>query len=132
MVRYILDLTRPATVKLQREKMGLLKADQEISSLRKAFEDMRVEIDDHHRRLYTKRLSRLLQKLGFNLADLELFSARFTEAIYQHLLWSSITREILPLFFLDHSLQQLQLRFLPEAYICYKGFSIVPTILLAN
>ena len=30
--------------------------------------------------------------------------------------------------FLDHSFQQLQSRFPPDAYVCFKGFSIVPLV----
>ena len=43
--------------------MDLLKADQEISSLRKAFEDMCVEIDDRHHRLYEEAVE-LAAKVG--------------------------------------------------------------------
>ena len=35
-VTYILNLTRPATVKLQSEEMDILKAEQEIATLRNA------------------------------------------------------------------------------------------------
>lgn len=34
--------------------------------------------------------------------------------------------------FLDHVLEQLRSRFPREAYTCYKGFSVMPSILLSN
>jgi hypothetical protein len=43
-VRYILDLTRPATVKLQRKEMDLLKAHTEISFLKRNLQDLRSNI----------------------------------------------------------------------------------------
>ena len=52
LVRYIRGLTRPATVKLQREGMDILKAQQEISTLKQALQDVQVNIDEQHHRLY--------------------------------------------------------------------------------
>ena len=34
--------------------------------------------------------------------------------------------------FLDHSLQQLNARFQDEVYLCYKGLSIIPSVLRVN
>ena len=34
--------------------------------------------------------------------------------------------------FLDHALQQLNTRFQDEVYVCYKGLSLIPYVLLAN
>ena len=49
-VRYILDLTRPTTVKLQREE--ILKAEQEISNLKETLEDFQSNIDEENKKLY--------------------------------------------------------------------------------
>ena len=94
-VRYILDLTRPATVKLQREEMDLLKADQEISSLRKAFEDMRVEVDDRHHRLY-KEAVELPAKVGIQpsrprTVQRQIHRSNLPASSVEHLLWFSQT-----------------------------------------
>ena len=111
--------------------MDLLKADQEISSLRKAFEDMRVEVDDRHHRLYEEAVQ-LAAKVGIQPSR----SRTVQRQIHRRNLPASSVQQYyktnLTIVFLDHSLQQIQLRFPPEAYICYTRFSIVPTILLAN
>ena len=51
-VKYILNLTRPATVKLQNEEMDILKAEQEIATLQKALKDMQINTEGHHHRLF--------------------------------------------------------------------------------
>ena len=51
-VRYILELTRPVTLKLQRKEMDHLKAESEIVSLKKVLKNIRISIDDKHHSLY--------------------------------------------------------------------------------
>ena len=51
-VRYILDLTRPVTVKLQREEMDILKAEKEITNLKDSLEDFQSNIDEENKKLY--------------------------------------------------------------------------------
>ena len=62
-VRYILDLTRPATVKLQRKEMDLLKAHSEITTLKNALKDLRSNIDVAHHQLYEESVE-LAAKIG--------------------------------------------------------------------
>ena len=124
-VRYILDLPRPVTVKLQR------RADQEILSLKQALEDMRINIDDQHHRLYEEAVQ-LTVEVGLEpnrprTVQLQIHRSNLPSSSVEEYYRANLT-----VVFLDHSMQQLQSRFPPEAYICYKGFSIVPTILLAN
>lgn len=51
-VRHILDLTRPLTIKLQRKQIDLLKAKDEIGLLKSALNDMQRNIDARHHQLY--------------------------------------------------------------------------------
>ena len=62
-VRYILNLTRPATVKLQSEEMDILKAEQEIATLQNAIKDMQKNTEGHHHRLFEEAVQ-LSQKVG--------------------------------------------------------------------
>ena len=61
-MRHILDLTRLLTVRLQKKAMHLLKANEEIVTLKSALRDMQTDIDNRHRTLYegvalTRRVS---------------------------------------------------------------------------
>ena len=53
-VRHILDLTRPLTLKLQRKEIDLLKAKDEIALLKHALADMQRNIDVRHHQLYVE------------------------------------------------------------------------------
>ena len=53
-VRYILGLTRSATVKLQREEMDILKAELEIYSLKHALQVFQTNIDEEHPKLFSE------------------------------------------------------------------------------
>ena len=122
--RYTLDLTQPTMVKLQQKEIDLLKAEQEISSLRE-------NVEEKHHELYVQVVKRS-EAVGVTPT---------CQWVVQHqvhidnLLVPNIKgyyRANLTVVFLYHSLQQLQAWFLPEAYICCKGFSIVCTVLLSN
>ena len=62
-VRYILGLTRSATMKLQREEMDILKAEQEISSLKHALQVFQTNVDEEHCKLFSKAV-RLAGEIG--------------------------------------------------------------------
>ena len=130
-VRYILDLTRPATVKLQRKEMDLLKAHSEISSLKKNLQDLRSNIDREHHKLYQEAVE-LAATIGLDPCKSRIIPVQAhrnnnpSDSIEGHY------RVNLSVVFLDHALNQLETRFPPEAYTCYSGFSIVPTVMLAN
>ena len=51
-MRHILDLTRLLTVRPQKKAMDLLKANEEIVTLKSALRDMQTDIDNRHRTLY--------------------------------------------------------------------------------
>ena len=92
-VRYILDLTRLATVKLQRKEIDLLKAEQEISSLRENLEDLHANVDEKHHELYVQAV-KLPEAVGLRLLVLGLFSARSIGIIYLHQILRIITGQI--------------------------------------
>ena len=56
-VRHILDLTRPLTVKLQRKEMDLLKAKDEIASLKSDLSQMQADNDARHHRFYSEAVN---------------------------------------------------------------------------
>ena len=56
-VRHILDLTRPLTLKLQRKEIDLLKAKDEISLLKNALADMQRNINRRHNQLYVEAVA---------------------------------------------------------------------------
>ena len=56
-VRHILDLTRPLTVRLQKKAMDLLKAKEEIVLLKSALRDMQTDIDTRHHTLYEEAVT---------------------------------------------------------------------------
>ena len=61
-IKYILNLTRPATVKLQSEEMDILKAEQEIATLWNAFKDMETNIEGHRHPLFEEAVQ-LVEKV---------------------------------------------------------------------
>ena len=65
-VRYILDLTGSATVKRQQKEIDLLKAEQEIFSLRENLEDLHANVDEKHHELYVQAV-KLSEAVGVTL-----------------------------------------------------------------
>ena len=130
-VRYILDLTRPATVKLQRKEMDLLKAHSEITSLKSALKDLRSNIDVEHRQLYQEAVE-LAAKIGIQPHKPRVIPVQVyrnnnpSQSIEGHY------RVNLSIIFIDHALKQLDTRFPSETNLFYQGFSIVPFVMLAN
>lgn len=130
-VKYILGLTRPATVKLQRKEMDILAAEQEISTLKDALQEMHAHIDQHHHRLYEEAVQ-LSERIGIQPSR----PRTVQRQVYRDNNPSSSPeiyyRINLTQVFLAHALQQLESRFPDEAYLCFKGFSLVPAVLLNN
>ena len=130
-VRHILDLTRPLTLKLQRKEMDLLKAKDEIKRLKSDLTQMQTDIDARHHDLYVEAVNlarsvsvepsmpRIVQRQVYR----DNAPAINPEDYYKF----NLTR-----VFLDHSLQQINSRFQDDVLVCYKGLSIIPTVLLEN
>ena len=129
-VRHILDLTRPLTVKLQRKEMDLLKAKDEIASLKSDLSQMEADIDARHHHLYTEAVN-LARSVSVEpsmprIVQRQVYRANAPAPTPEDYYKINLTK-----VFLDHSLQQLNDRF-QDVYLCYKGLSIIPSVLLVN
>ena len=56
-VRHILDLTRPLTLRLQKKAMDLLKAKEEIVLLKAALRGMQTDLNTRHHALYEEAVT---------------------------------------------------------------------------
>ena len=56
-VRHILDLTRPITVRLQKKAVDLLKAKEEIVLLKSALTGIETDLNTRHRALYEEAVT---------------------------------------------------------------------------
>ena len=130
-VRHILDLTRPLTVRLQKKAMDLLKAKEEIVRLKPDLTGMQTDLNTRHHALCEEAvilarcvsvqpsMPRIVQRqVHRNNAP-----APTPEDYY---------RINLTTYFLNHALVQLDSRFEDDVFVCYKGFSVIPSILLAT
>ena len=113
-VKYILNLTRPATVKLQSEEMDILKAEQEIATLQNALKDMQKNIEGHHHQLFEQAVQ-LSQKVGIQPSRPRIVQRQIFRSNCPASTPEAYYRINLTQVFLDHCLQQLQSRFPPEA-----------------
>ena len=118
-VKYILNLTRPAMVKLQSEEMDLLNAEQ----------DVQTNLDQKHRELYDEAVQ-LAAEVDIEPSRPRIVQRQINRPNAAGPGTSPIDyyRINLTRVFLDHVLEQLRSRFPPQAYTCYKGFSIVPLV----
>ena len=130
-VRHILGLTRPLTVKLQQKAMDLLKAKDELYLLKSVLEDMSTNIDDRHHELYEEAvtIARQIQVQPDmpRIVQRQVHRNNAPAATPENYYKINITR-----VFVDHVLQQLNTRFQDDVFICYKGLSIIPSVLLAT
>lgn len=130
-VRHILDLTRPLTLKLQRKEIDLLKAKDEIALLKHALADMQRNIDVRHHQLYVEAVE-LAASIGVQpsmprVAVRQVHRANAPAADPEVYYRINLTR-----VFLDHCTQHIDRRFQNEVYSCYKGLYLVPKVMLSN
>ena len=91
-VRHILDLTRPLTLKLQRKEIDLVKAKEEISLLKNALADMGRDIDARHHILYDEAVT-LAASIGGQPSMPRIVQRQVpVEPMYQLLLLNHTTR----------------------------------------
>ncbi|CAH3167123.1 unnamed protein product [Pocillopora meandrina] len=69
-VRHILGLTRPLTVKLQQKAMDLLKAKDELALLKSVLEDMSTDIDNRHHNFYQEAVT-IARQVAATLKDID-------------------------------------------------------------
>ena len=111
--------------------MDLLKAKEEIVLLKSALTDMQTDIDTRHHAPYEEAVTlarcvsvqpsmpRIIQRqVSRNNAP-----APTPEDYYR----VNLTTDVL-----NHALAQLDSRFEDDVFVCYKGFSVIPSILLAT
>ena len=128
-VRYMLDLTRMATVNLQQKEMDILKAHSEITTLKNALKDLRSNIDVEHHQLYQESVE-LAARIGLQPSKPSVIPVHRNNNPAQSI--EGYNRVNLSTIFIDHALKQFESRFATEANIFYQGFSIVATVILAN
>ena len=130
-VRHILDLTRPLTVRLQKKAMDLLKAKEEIDLLKSALTDMQTDIDTRHHALYEEAVT-LARRVSVQpsmprIIQRQVHRNNAPAPTPEHYYRINLTTD-----FLNHALAQLDSRFEDDVFVCYKGFSVIPSILLAT
>ena len=130
-VKHILDLSRPLTVKLQRKEIDLVKATDEIERLKSALIDIQDHIDERHHSLYTEAVelagSIQIDPTMPRIVNRQIHRANAPAAGPEQYYKINLTR-----VFLDHAIQQLDIRFQDQVHICYKGLSIIPSSLLEH
>ena len=130
-VRHILDLTRPLTVRLQKKAMDLLKAREEVLLLKSALRGMQTDLNTRHHALYeeTVTLARLVsvQPSMPRIIQRQVYRNNAPAPTPEDYYRINLTTD-----FLNHVLMQLDSRFEDDVFVCYKGFSVIPSILLAT
>ncbi|EDO42389.1 predicted protein [Nematostella vectensis] len=126
-VSYILDLTKPITVKLQAKEIDLLKAKDELRILKSSLRDMQNNIDERYNVVHRQAVEPG-RKIGVEPSMPRIVQrqvhrdnspAQNPEQYYK----INLTTK-----FLDHALQQLDKRFQDEVFVCYKGLSRIPSV----
>ena len=131
-LRHILDLTRPLTVRLQKKAMDLLKAKEEIVLLKSALRGMQTDLNTRHYALYEEAVT-LARRVSVQPSIMPRIVQR---QVYRNNAPSPTPQDYyrinLTTDFLNHALTQLDSRFEDDVYVCYKGFSVIPSSLLAT
>lgn len=130
-VRHILDLTRPLTVRLQKKAMDLLKAKEEIVLLKSALTDMQTNIDMRHHTLNEEAVT-LARRVSVQPSMPRITQRQVHRSNAPAPTPEDYYRINLTTDFLNHALMQLETRFEDAVFVCYKGFSVIPSILLAT
>ena len=130
-VRHILDLTRPLTVRLQKKAMDLLKAREEVLLLKSALRGMQTDLNTRHHALYEEAVS-LARRVSVQPSMPRIIQRQVYRNNAPALTPEDYYRINLTTNFLNHVLMQLDRRFEDDVFVCYKGFSVIPSILLAT
>ena len=129
-VRHILDLTRPLTVRLQKKAMHLLKAREEVL-LKLALRGMQTDLNTRHHALYEEAVT-LARRVSVQPSMPRIIQRQVYRNNAPALTPEDYYRINLTTDFLNHVLMQLDSRFEDDVFVCYKGFSVIPSILLAT
>ena len=130
-VRHILDLTRPLTVRLQKKAMDFLKAREELLLLKSALRGMQTDLNTRHHALYEEAVT-LARRVSVQPSMPRIIQRQVYRNNAPGLTPEDYYRINLTTDFLNHVLMQLDSRFEDDVFVCYKGFSVIPSILLAT
>ena len=111
--------------------MDILKAEQEITALKEAVQGMQVNIERSHNDLYEEAV-KLSEKIGIVPTRPSIVQRQIHRRNAPATFPEDYCRINLTIVFLDHVLKQLNSRFPSAAYTCFKVFSVVPSVMLAN
>ncbi|EDO35147.1 predicted protein [Nematostella vectensis] len=118
-VRHILALTKPLTVKLQSKAMDILKAKEELALLISVLIEMSNDIDATHHELYQDAVT-IARQVDVQpdmprVAQRQRHRPNAPAANPEDYYKINLTR-----VFLDHVFEQLDSRFKDDVFICYK------------
>ncbi|XP_067029975.1 52 kDa repressor of the inhibitor of the protein kinase-like [Acropora muricata] len=130
-VRHILDLTRPLTLRLQKKAMDLLKAKEEIVLLKAALRGMQTDLNTRHHALYEEAVT-LARRVSVEPSMPRIIQRQVYRNNAPAPTPEDYYRINLTTDFLNHALMQLDNRFEDDVFVCYKGFSVIASILLAT
>ena len=122
-VRRILDLTRPLTVRLQKQAMDLLKAKEEITLLKAALRGMQMNLNTRHNALYEEAVA-LARHVSVQPSMPRIIQRQVHRNNAPAPTPEDYYRINLTTDFLNHALVQLDSRFQDDVFECYKGFSV--------
>ena len=122
-----LSYVAPATAKLQRKQMEIVKAYSEIGILTKLVKEKREKISETHNDWYQKSVS-LAQRVGTTPSTPRTCSKQILRANPPFTSVEEYYRISISVPFLDHLSSQLDLRFTPEkTKVLKKGFLLIPS-----
>ena len=122
-----LSYVAPATAKLQRKQMEIVKAYSEIGILTKLVKEKREKISETHNDWYQKSVS-LAQRVGTTPSTPRTCSKQILRANPPFTSVEEYYRISISVPFLDHLSSQLDLRFTPEKIkVLKKGFLLIPS-----
>ena len=111
--------------------MDLLKANEEIVLLKSALRDMQTDIDNRHHTLYEEAVT-LARRVSVQPSMPKIIQRQVHRKNAPAPTPEDYYRISLATDFLNHALMQLKNRFENAVFVCYRGFSVIPSILSAT
>ena len=111
--------------------MDLLKAKEEIVLLKSALRGMQTDFNTRHHALYEEAVA-LARRVSVQPSMPRIIQRQVYRNNAPALTPEDYYRINLTTDFLNHTLTQLDSRFQDDVFVCYKGFSVIPSILLAT
>ena len=110
--------------------MDLLKAKEEIVLLKSALTGMQTDLNTRHHALYEEAVT-LARRVSVQPSMPRIVQRQVHRNNAPAPTPEDYYRINLTTDFLNHALVQLDSRFEDDVFVCYKGFSVIPSILLA-